>query len=306
MTLPTKTDTDKIVNELKVATGCQEISYVNGSYLISFNSKNMQTIKGLIQGQDCFALGFSVFDNFPLSFYFTSEQRLGNISTHQYWTVNGRMHRTGGKPAYVSYDEYNDRIIRRWYWNGLLHRVDGPAKEMIKGFRISELELAWTDYQKENWDLMTLEWWKEGFQCKFPDPREATIENGWRTRHKKTKLIEAPEVDLGGWGADHVNMAWTATDKSTTPDMFVPFKLEMTDVLERYQDGEFLDRTCSRSDFEWIRHGRLISDELTKFNEAVKKNLISDLGLWQGPFYPSSEIEFLLLAEYERVGKDAG
>jgi hypothetical protein len=305
MSLPIHSDPDKIVNELKVATGCQEISYVNGSYVIGFDIKDMQAVKGLIQGQDCFSLGFSAFDNLPLSFYVRTGNNHNKTTTYQYWTVNGRLHRADGKPAYVSYDEDEDRIIRRWFWNGLLHRIDGPAKEMIKGFRISELGLDWKNYQKENWDLMTLEWWKEGFQCKFPDPRDATIESGWRTRNKKSKNIESPRKDLGAWGADLMNITWGCPYNDKMLDMFVPNTLEMSDVLERYQDGVFHDRTCSRADFRWIRNGAIIDNPLTKFNEAVKEHLISDLGLWKGPFYPTSEVEFLLLAEYERVGKDA-
>ena len=305
MNLPTPTDAQKTVDELKLATGWQEISYVNGSYVIGFELMKMQTIKGLIHGQDCFALSFSAFDNLPLSFYVRVEEMDGKVATHQYWTVNGRMHRTDGKPAYVSYFETEDRIIRRWYWNGLLHRTDGPAKEMIVGFRISELGDLWKDYQKEEWSRMTLEWWKEGFQCKFPDPQEATIEEGWRTRNKKTKLIESPSDDVGGWGADRMNILWDAPYDDKMVDMFVPHKLEMTDVVERYQGGKFLDRTSSEVDFEWLRHGVVVSNKLTQFNEAVREHLISDLGLWQGPFYPTSEIEFLLLAEYERVGKDS-
>lgn len=305
MTLPTTTDTDKVVNELKVATGWQKISYVNGSYVIGFDLMHMQTIKGLIQGQDCFALSFSAFDNLPLSFYITAKEHHGKISTHQYWTVNGRRHRADDRPAYVSYDEDNDRIIRRWYWNGLLHRVNGPAKEMIKGFRITENLDEYSGYSKEDWNLMTLEWWKEGFQCKFPDPQEATIETGWRFRNKKTKKIDSPRDDLSSWGADLVNMRWDTPAKDYMSDMFIPLTLEMDDLIEWYKNGVLKDRTCSRADFQWTRHGRAITNPFTKFNEAVKVNLISELGLWQGPFYPTSEVEFLLLAEYERVGKDA-
>jgi len=101
-----------------------------------------------------------------------------------------------------------------------------------------------------------------------------------------------------------MDMTWHCPYKADMTDMFLPNKLEMSDVLERYQDGKFIDRTCSRSDFEWIRNGAVIANKLTRFNEAVRENLISDLGLWKGPFYPTSEVEFLLLAEYERVGKD--
>ncbi len=304
MALPTIIDTDEVVNALKTATGWQRISYVDGSYVIGFKHMDMQTIKGLDQGQGCFKLNFTAFENLPLSFHITSSKQQGNVSTYQYWTVNGRMHRIDGKPSYISFDEKNDRIIRRWHWNGLLHRVNGPAKEMIKGFRITDDIDGYDGYLKEDWNLMTLEWWKEGFQCKFPDPQEATIETGWRFRNKKTKKIESPRADLSAWGADLVTMRWDSSSKSEKPDMFIPYTLEIDDLIEWYQDGVMKDRTCSRADFQWLRNGRVENNTLTKFNEAIRTSLIADLGIWQGPFYPSSEVEFLLLAEYERVGKD--
>jgi hypothetical protein len=304
MTLPTKTNTDEIVNELKIATGWQKISYVNGSYVIGFTLGDMQTIKGLDQGQGCFVLNFPAFENLPLSFHVTSLKQKGNVTTYQYWTINGRMHRADGKPSYVSYDEENDRIIRRWHWNGLLHRVDGPAKEMIKGFRFTDDLDGYNNHIKEDWNLMTLEWWKEGFQCKFPDPQEATIEAGWRLRNKKTGKIDSPRADLSAWGSDYVTMRWDTSTKDEATDMFVPLAVEIDDLIEWYQDGVLKDRTCARSDFQWVRNGRVINDTLTKFDEAIRTSLIADLGIWQGPFYPSSEVEFLMLSEYERVGKD--
>lgn len=305
MNSPIKSDSEKIVDELKIATGWQRISYVSDAYVIGFNLTDMQTIKGLIQGQDCFSLNFSAFDNLPLSFYVTARDNHGLMSTYQYWTVNGRMHRIDDRPSYVSYDESKNRIIRRWHWNGLLHRVNGPAKEMIKGFRVTDNLDGYAGYSKEDWELMALEWWKEGFQCKFPNPQEATVETGWRLRNKKTKKIDSPRDDLSSWGADLVNIRWDAPHKDVVQDMFIPTTLEMDDLIEWYKDGVLKDRTCSRADFQWTRNGRAMTDSFTKFNEAIKVSIISELGLWQGPFYPTSEVEFLLLAEYERMGKDA-
>ena len=75
MTLPTITNTDEVVNALKTATGWQKISYVNDSYVIGFKLMDMQTIKGLVQGQGCFALNFNAFENLPLSFHVTSPKQ---------------------------------------------------------------------------------------------------------------------------------------------------------------------------------------------------------------------------------------
>lgn len=45
------------------------------------------------------------------------------------WYLNGKLHRVNG-PASVSVDGY-----KAWYLNGNLHREDGPAVESVDGYK---------------------------------------------------------------------------------------------------------------------------------------------------------------------------
>ena len=127
---------DKFVDKIKIATGWERVAKVNDSYVLSFGMGDIPVIKGLVvdQAADTFYLEFEEFKPLPISF-------LVNIgdSYNQYWTINKRLHRTGDLPAYVSYDETKSSIVRRCYWNGLLHRTNVPSRETISRFEREEL-----------------------------------------------------------------------------------------------------------------------------------------------------------------------
>lgn len=90
---------DKFVDKIKTATGWERVAKVNNSYVLSFSMSDIPVIKGLVTdlANDTFYLEFEEFKPLPISFLVDIEN-----NRNQYWTVNRRLHRAGGLPAYVS------------------------------------------------------------------------------------------------------------------------------------------------------------------------------------------------------------
>ena len=286
---------DTIVEELKVATGWKDISYVGDSFVLNLDIKEMRCIKGLKQGNDCLHLEFEDFTTLPVSFVVT----VGN-TVHQYWTLGRQLHRTGDRPAYIAYEPDNDRIVRRWYWNGLKHRVAGPAQEMIKGYKITDIE-GISGFYQESWEYMSLAWFQEGFPSKFPYCSEATIETGQRIKNKETNRIHSPRSDLAAYTAERCEFIW---DTYTGHDEFRPTSAEIIDLHEGYDDGKLTARECGVADFNWRRGSTdFLAGDYTSFNEEFKRELFSIVDLW-GKFYEDEEAEFLVISEFNRITGD--
>jgi hypothetical protein len=283
---------ESIVEELKIATGWKDISYVGESFVINLDINDMRCIKGLKQGNGCLYLEFEDFRDLPVSFVVT----VGN-TVHQYWTLGRQLHRTGDRPAYVAYEPDKDRIIRRWFWNGLKHRVAGPAREMIKGYTVADIEGIDGFYQ-ESWEYMSMEWFQEGFSSKFPYCSEATIERGQRIKNKETNRIQSPRGDLSAYTAERCEFIW---DTRAPQAEFKPTSAEILELSEVYDEEGFKSRTCTMCDFNWRRGSTdFFAADHTAFNEEFKGELFSIVDLW-GKFYKDEEAEFLVISEFNRI-----
>lgn len=296
---------DKFVEKIKIATGWERVAKVNDSYVLSFGMGDIPVIKGLVvdQAADTFYLEFKEFEPLPISF-------LVNIgdSYNQYWTINKRLHRTGDLPAYVSYDETKSSIVRRWYWNGLLHRTNGPARETINNFEREELDEL-PDHYKESWVTMRLEWWEEGMQSCYESPCKADVYSGWRYRKKSNNALDNFDKDSPAFGANLVNISWMPGYKSTKYlDALVPYRAELRDLVEYYKDGKYQKREAEQTNFDWVRNGKILEDHQDEkqcaFNNMVNESLLSSFNLWKRPFYKDEEAEFLTIAEFGRVYDD--
>ena len=286
---------DTTVRELKIATGWENINYVGDSFVIKLGIQEMRCVKGLKQGNDCLHLEIEDFRDLPISFVVTAGD-----TVHQYWTLGRQLHRTNDRPAYVAYDPGNDRIIRRWYWNGLKHRVTGPAQEMIKNYKVTDVE-GMNDFYQESWEYMSLAWYQEGFPAKFPYCSEATIETGQRIKDKSTNRIQSPRADLAAYTAERCEFIW---DSRTSQDAFRPTSAEIIDLPEGYDNGKLTTRECGVADFNWKRGDTdFPADEHTSFNEEFKRELFSIIDLW-GKFYKDEEAEFLVISEFNRITGD--
>ena len=294
---------DKFVNKIKTATGWESVAKVNDSYVLSFDMNDIPVIKGLVidQAADTFYLEFEEFASIPISFLV----KLGD-NYNQYWTVNKRLHRSGDLPAFVSYNRHNDivsEIIRRWYWNGLLHRTTGPARETICGYEREELDELPHHY-KEKWSLMKLEWWEEGIQGHYESPCKADIYNGWRYRKKSNNALDNFEKDAPAFGANLINISWLPGYMSTKQlDALVPYRAELSDMVEYYINGQYQKREADGVAFEWAKDGVIINpvSDHVSFDDIVKKNLLNGFNLWKKPFYKDEEAEFLTIAEFGRI-----
>jgi len=302
---------NKFVDKIKTATGWERVAKVNDSYVLSFNMNDIPVIKGLVidQSADTFYLEFEEFATLPISFLVS----IGS-SHNQYWTVNKRLHRTGGLPAYVSYDETQSLIVKRWYWGGLLHRSDGPARETISEYKLEELDEIPNHY-KESWSSMQLEWWEEGMQSYYESPCKAGIYDGWRYRKKKNNNLDNFNKGSPAFGASTVRISWMPGYKTTKYiDALVPYTAEFRDLVEYYKNGEYQRREADRVEFDWARNGKLLECNsfgndpdipLENFNKAVQSSLFTSFNLWQRPFYKDEENEFLTIAEFGRIYDEA-
>lgn len=289
------TEEDRIVQELKAATGWNNIRFVEDSYVISFTSNDTPFIKGLKSGNHNFYLEFESFSHLQLSFFVSVDN-----TTHQHWTVDSTLHRRGGRPAYVLIDGKNGRVIRRWYWHGLLHRTDGPAKETIKGFSVNEGTTIGSDHHLiESWNHMHCEWYTEGLKAPYPSPHECHITDGWRIRKKTTKKLDSPSEDLSALGGNSAVFSWYSTTKKGMRDRFLPSRAEFAQFNEHYKNGEYVSRNASEMDITWMHGERLIT--LINLNAMIHDEMISELGLWQAPFFTKDDMEFIILSEYSRL-----
>jgi len=289
-------DANNIVGEMQIATGWKDINLVGDSIVVRLDIAEMKCITGLKQGNDCLYLEFEEFKQIPISFLVTQGD-----TVHQYWTIGQRLHRTNDLPAYVSYDPDNDRIIRRWYWNGLKHRTTGPAQEMTKGFKVSDID-GFSDFYQETWDYMTLEWFQEGFASRFPYCAKATLEEGQRIKNKTTNRVQSPRKDLPALVIESCTLEWDNFNPSME---FRPVSATIMELRELNDGEQVTERECSRCDFTWQRGDDVFpANDHTAFNEMFKHDLFSLVDLW-GPFYKEEDTEFILITEFNRINEDS-
>ena len=286
-------DANKVIEELQIATGWKNISLVNETIVLKLDLSEMKSVKGLKQGKDCLYLDLNDFDEYPISFVVTASDNV-----HQYWTLGGQLHRINDLPAYVAFDPVKDRIVRKWYWNGLKHRTTGPAQTLTKGFKVEELS-GFPGFYIESWEYMTLEWFQEGFASRFPYCSEAKLENGQRIKNSKTNITESPQDDLPALVVENAVMSW---DTFVPSEEFRPVSADIIDLHEIYNaEGTITRRECSSCNFTW-RSGSEVFDgnKHQKFNEIFGDELFSAIDLW-GPFYKDDQTEFLLISEFNRI-----
>ncbi len=287
-------DANKIVEELQIATGWKDISLVGASIVFRLDIQDMKCITGLKQGSDCLYLEFEEFKQIPISFLVTQGD-----TVHQYWTIGDRLHRTNDLPAYVAYDPDKDRIIRRWYWNGLKHRTTGPAQEMTKGFKVVDIDGLGNFYQ-ETWDYMTLEWYQEGFASRFPYCAKATLEEGQRIKNKTTNHVQSPRKDIPALVVVDCILEW---DNFNPSQEFRPVSATIRELRELNDGEQVTGRECSQCDFTWQQGSDVFKAvDHKEFNEVVKNDFISLIDLW-GPFYKEEDTEFILITEFNRINE---
>lgn len=286
-------DANQIITDLQIATGWDKISLVNGTIVIKFALNEMRCVKGVKQGNDCLYIEYPEFRDIPLSFLVTSQD-----TVHQYWVLGTRLHRTNDLPAYVSFNPTEDRIIRRWYWNGLKHRTTGPAQEMTVGFKVEDLA-GFSNFYQESWKHMHLDWFQEGFASRFPYCAHAVMEDGHRTKNKMTNRVQSPRDDLPALFVEDCKLTW---DNFNPSDEFRPVSATLEDFSESYDaEGVITSRECVRCDFTWQRNKDIFkAEDHEAFNEEFKKSLFPKIDLW-GPFYKNDSTEFLVISEFERM-----
>lgn len=59
--------------------------------------------------------------------------------------VDNEYHSKNDKPAYETFNKQGGNILQQWYDNGLLHRVNGPAKVMYYNGKVMCEVYYWRD-----------------------------------------------------------------------------------------------------------------------------------------------------------------
>ena len=180
---------DPILRELKVATGYENIYKEETSYVIDMitdsylhgiddDIKNdgalelTANVKGLCSSHqtNTYYLAFDSFRDVPISFLVKNTR--GSAIT-QYWTLNGALHRTDDKPAYVRYNYDKKSYSKEWYWYGMRHRMNTkPSTEFGSGYERTEY---YDGYEKgrelhEKWDNIEYYYIHEGVRkALYPD-----------------------------------------------------------------------------------------------------------------------------------------
>lgn len=257
------------------------------------------TIKGLAKDSDTFMLTQTEFDDVPLCFLV-----MGETSVWQYWTLNKRLHRING-PAYVSYNETSKFMERGFYFNGLSHS-NGPANEKYFGYEIDSETL--TDHVVETWNGAEFKWMLYGENKKFFG-RWGLAKGGQCYRRRSDRKFDAPDDFSPTFWADELIIEWTGWiyDPNRDKDGVAPQRLVFTDFSEIYENGKLKKRSCSNLEGSWFYAGKLYSWHndrhkmapwVERFNDRVKKNLLKEIGIWEGPAYKDGEDEFYFLSEF--------
>lgn len=299
--------TDPVLEEIKTATGWNHVVKKDSGYVITFQESDACQIKGLSKNDTTFYLTFESLSAIPICFHIIRHGR-----HFQYWTLNDQLHRSNDKPAYIMYDQEGKRYHRRWYWHGLMHRIGGPAEESVQGYNADDA--TYSSHLKEEFKHMEMEWWTEGIRNNGANgiPIWASAEDGWRCKNKATGKLDWPDEEWPAFYASTVKIEWSNpgarmieyADKSKYADMLRPTRLVSTCMSETYSQGELLNRTCEFFEMQWARgveelHSR--TDQLVKFNDAVKTELLTGLNLWNGSLTSDAETDLILTSEFNRI-----
>lgn len=291
---------DLILQALKESTGWHDITPRPTGYVIRFRVEDRICIRGLTKDSDTFSLKQEEFKDVQICFLVE-----WNNAVVQYWTLGGRLHRIGG-PAYVRYSPDIKYVERRFYFNGLQHDTNGPSTECYHGYDIDTD--SFTSHVVESWDRAEFKWLLYG-ENKKRYGRYAVADQGQCYRRRRDRALECPEgFDITRW-TDRLLIEWTGWlyDPNKDKDGINPHKLIFGDLEEVYEGGKLKKRTCSYLEGSWF-HGSTLhswnnSEEkrspwLEAFNERVRKNLLSSIGIWEGPSYTDDEAEFYFLTEF--------
>jgi len=299
---------EKILEELKIATGWKDIHFIDDSYVIRFTLKDIRSIKGLRSSElnETFFLDFPSFDELNLSFlvhWFEKDQMT------QYWTKRRRLHRNHDKPAFV---KKNERLVegitveRKWWWWGLQHRLNGPAVETMRGYRCAYSDNMPYHYA-ESWDKLEWEWWESGTSKSYPSPHMAELFDGSTIKKRNTKQYDDC-ANESSFQALSMILEWDPPyGNKEFHDELIPYVVEIDGLSESYKDGKLLKRSIDKLKMDWCHKGNMLecTDNLMAFNDAlVEKDFFTNFNLWKGPFYSRAGIEFMTLTEFQRT--DAG
>lgn len=270
------------VEKVQEITGWHDVRPLSNheGVMIVANIDEVHAMSGVRWSENTLVLDVEGMDGVSITFLIQESDRLVHYST-----LNGRLHRTGDRPALIEY--WNNRFIQSWYWYGLLHRITGPAKIECQNPTFEEDRVL---FKK-----LLVSWFKEG--CQFPEydhVREAWFEDGWF----KPK----------SWGS--TSEEWINCRLVTFEwDQDVPMDSDHTNLFPikiNFRDfSEGQERTYSEIYTSWLvssgegyHHGPL--DE--KFMSDKEFDQIPKMfNLWGSPFLGSNTERLLIMGELDEA-----
>jgi hypothetical protein len=306
-------DSKKVIADLTLATGWKDIHYTKkedeseGTFVFSFPVTDFRFIKGLrSSGVDkSIFLDFPSFNDLNLSFLVYQPHDHNDIT--QYWTRNRRMHRTNDQPAFVRHrvggDIEGTQVVREWYWWGLIHREDGPARETYRDYRCIYPDDTPYHYSV-GWSNLKLEWMYSGISQHYPSPASAMLGDGSYTKKRATNLCDDCS-GTPGLQAEEIIIEWCPPyEADHMQDQLIPYSLEAQNLSESYNNGKLTNRSMDDVKMDWCHRGKILNatGNLKHFNQALsEKDFFTNLDLWKAPFYPRAGAEFMALTEFQRT-----
>jgi hypothetical protein len=288
------------LDEMKIATGWENISFREDYYVVSFSVEDAPKIKGLKAGRSNFFLNFDSFNDLPIVF----DVSIDNVQT-QFFTLGQRLHRVGA-PAFISYNSKTNYVSNRWYWNGLLHRMDGPAVEAYEDLSYDE---SMKGYVKKHFKRLSAHWYREGVAPKFGQITSASIDDGYFMIDAQTNKYNNPEDGFPAFKCERaVFNIETSPDILSEKSALIPSQITLPELTESYKSGVLIERDWRPQDgsFNWCRNGNTLQGGykhkgLHELSEVIRESLSTDLGLWEGPFYKDPQTEVIVITEFDRL-----
>lgn len=278
--------------DLRVVTGWSKISIIGGTMVFDLREDEIEQVKHLRRTEHGLVLDYPDFQGIPISFFVTSMD--GNSVT-QYYTLNGTMHRGLDLPSRVTFDLEKDTVESSWFYKDTRHREAGPAVENGKGFNLVDHGIV---YWEESWAALNLEWFLDGMSMGRQRPKRAELTQVKRTRRKDTRLLEDPEEGTSALTAKTASFYWCTHEEYGPQSGLSPIKVEFEDLEESYEKGVLKSRSCSSILVVWSLRGEVLSSP--DVSEFIRTQMINQIEVWNGPFYPNREAELIILNEFDR------
>ena len=284
------------IEELKIALQWDNIYEGADCPVICFDSTNYGQLSGNIgvlgetEGMPSnFYIKIPEYQTELLSFQVTNT-RYNTI--HQYWVLGSNMHRVTG-PAFIYTPNSMNVVTYRWYYNGVVHRDDGPAESVIRKLQTTNTlpntgESIPDGYTCSRWSHRVDKWYTHGSPNTFPNINRMETVNGYQVfKQMDGKSVPCDLGDTPSMRADSMTASWLNQKGSTE---FMISRLVASDYTCHFGSDGPHNHSCSK-----IRHlhAHNHSGSLEKTDhgdlETIRTDLFPEWEIWGKPLFKNEQ-----------------